>query len=150
MTRSVHPSAGESSARDIPVRRLEPFPADHIGPCFAGGDPVMSHAVAVLSAMFPNGEDFFVRSVQTYRDRISDPKAQELFDDEVRYLLLWHALEESEHKAVAFDVYQEAVWHELLRRVVIKAMSSTTRPTCRSGPAGRHVRADLGFRARRP
>jgi predicted metal-dependent hydrolase len=54
---------------------------------------------------------------------MSDLKAQELFDHEIRYLLLWHALEESEHKAVAFDVYQEVVGHELLRRVVMEATS---------------------------
>ena len=34
----------------------------------------MSHAVAVLSAMFPNGEDFFVQSVRHYRDRLDDPR----------------------------------------------------------------------------
>ncbi|HVA06101.1 MAG TPA: metal-dependent hydrolase [Acidimicrobiales bacterium] len=68
MTHPAKPSAGEVPTRDIPVRRLEPFPANHISPVFAGGDPVMSHAVAVLSAMFPNGEDFFVRSVRNYRD----------------------------------------------------------------------------------
>jgi predicted metal-dependent hydrolase len=203
MTRSAQSPTDESPARDIPVRRLEPFPADRLSLRFAGADPVMSHAVAVLSAMFPNGEDFFVRSVRNYRDQVSDPelrqqvnrfagqetmhgrihrdfnnrlqevgfksnvvdrsvgigfngvlarvlpesvqlavtaalehytatlaevlmsepKAQELFGDEVRYLLLWHALEESEHKAVAFEVYQEVVGNELLRRAV---MQSTT------------------------
>jgi predicted metal-dependent hydrolase len=153
---------------------------------FAGGDPVMSHVVANLSACFPEGEDFFVRSVRHYRDRVTDPalkkdvggfigqeaihgrehrvlndklrdlgyptravdrstkfalgvgervlpRAHQLAitaalehytatlaevlmaderaraivtDDEIRNLLLWHALEESEHKAVAFDVLQ--------------------------------------------
>ena len=35
------------------------------------------------------------------------PEAQALLGDtEVRSILLWHALEESEHKAVAFDVYR--------------------------------------------
>jgi predicted metal-dependent hydrolase len=153
---------------------------------FVDGDLVMSHFVSTLSATFPEGEDFFIRSVREYRDHISDAdlkeavkgfiaqeathrhqhqllndrlqamgyptegidrhikklvgrlekrfsptmrlavtaalehytatfaeiiltsdEAQELIGDtEVRPILLWHALEECEHKAVAFDVYE--------------------------------------------
>jgi predicted metal-dependent hydrolase len=40
---------------------------------FKGDDPVMSHVVAILSALFPEGEEFFVRSVRAYHDRITDP-----------------------------------------------------------------------------
>jgi len=32
--------------------------------------------LAMLSAIFPPGEDFFVRSVLTFRDRVTDPKLQ--------------------------------------------------------------------------
>ncbi len=39
----------------------------------ADGDLVMSHVMATLSAMFPDGEDFFVRSVRRYRERVTDP-----------------------------------------------------------------------------
>src|SRR5438128_10164345 len=150
------------------------------------GDLILSHLAASLSAVFPDGEDFFVRSVRRYRDRISDPELKRqvagfigqeamhgrehrafndrldqlgyptkrferltkrglairerflppisnlaataalehftatlaelllsseetraLFgQDDVKHLFLWHALEESEHKAVAFDVYK--------------------------------------------
>ncbi len=184
-------------AAEITVRRLEPLPTGRIDRDFASGDLLMSHAVAVLSAMFPNGEDFFVRSVRNYRDQVRDPTLRKqmtqfvgqesmhgrlhrqlnrrlselgfkpdlvdqgveilfnrvgaallphsvqlavtaalehytatlaevllshpaaqglLDDDEVRQLLLWHALEESEHKAVAFDIYQTVSGNNLLRR----------------------------------
>jgi predicted metal-dependent hydrolase len=163
---------------------------------FAGdGDLISSHLMAALSAVFPDGEDYFVRSVRKVRDEVADPElkrqvagfigqeamhgrehralndrfaelgyptkgierftrralairervmsdrsnlaataALEHFTatfaevlltdayvrqlcghDGVRDLLLWHALEESEHKAVAFDVYRAVGGGERLR-----------------------------------
>jgi predicted metal-dependent hydrolase len=170
---------------------------------FADGDLILSHVVAVLSGMFPEGEDFFVRSVRHYADRItdpalieavkgftgqetmhgrehralnerlaelgyptrrvdrlvksdlaraerrlppkvrlaitaalehytaalaetllSDPRAREVLgDSEVRNVLLWHALEESEHKAVAFDVYRAVGGTEKMRIRVMHFMT---------------------------
>jgi predicted metal-dependent hydrolase len=165
----------------------------------ADGDIVMSHILTVLSSLFPDGEDYFVRSVEAVRDRIDDPglrrdvegfigqesmhgrehrvlnerlaelgyptraiggyvrkltsirervqgeKANlaftaalehytatlaetlltdpaaraEIGHEGVRYLLMWHALEESEHKAVAFDVYRTVGGTERMRIVTI-------------------------------
>jgi predicted metal-dependent hydrolase len=159
------------------------------------GDIVMSHVLAVLSGVFPDGEDFFVRSVKAAKDQLHDPRlladvegfigqesmhgrehrvlndklaelgyptpaigryvraitavrepiqgkkgnlaftaalehytatlAETLLGDDdarseighpgFRWLLTWHALEEAEHKAVAFDVYRAAGGGELLR-----------------------------------
>jgi len=170
---------------------------------FMGDDLVMNHIVATLSALFPEGEDYFVRSVRHYRDQITDPvlksqvagfigqeaihgrehrvineRLQELgyptrmidrftgqrlrfnervappkvrlavtaalehytatlaevllgdpdararFDsEEALNLLLWHAVEESEHKAVAFDVYQATVGDDRLRAWVMNAIT---------------------------
>ncbi len=170
---------------------------------YANDDLIMSHVVAILSAMFPEGEDFFVRSVRYYADQITDPvlkeavagftgqetmhgrehralnarlqelgyptrrvdrlvkfdlsrverraphlvqhaitsalehytatlaerlltneQAQELLgDSEVRKVLLWHALEESEHKAVAFDVYRAMGGTEKMRIRVMRVMT---------------------------
>ena len=166
------------------------------------GDLILSHVAAGLSAVFPDGEDFFVRSVRRYRDQITDPElkrqvagfigqeamhgrqhrafndrldelgypvkrferltkkglairerllppasnlaataalehftatlaelvlsSQETRDlfghDEVRNLFLWHALEESEHKAVAFDVYKAVGGSERMRVWTMKLL----------------------------
>ncbi|HEU0190456.1 MAG TPA: metal-dependent hydrolase [Mycobacterium sp.] len=186
--------------RPIRVRRIHfRYDVKPLERHFVQGDLVMSHVVAVLSAFFPPGEDFFVRSVRHYADRItdpalkkavagftgqevshgrqhrelndqlqlmgypthridrrttkglnrlerwrgpryrlavtaalehytatlaetllSDPRAREVLgDSEVRSVLLWHALEESEHKAVAFDVYRAVGGTERMRRIAM-------------------------------
>jgi predicted metal-dependent hydrolase len=47
---------------------------------------------------------------------LTSPEVRDLCGHEgVRDLLLWHALEESEHKAVAFDVYRSVGGRERLR-----------------------------------
>ena len=183
--------------RKVPTRRisfeesLQELPR-HFA---ADGDLILSHLASALSSVFPDGEDFFVRSVRHYRDRITDPDlkrqvagfigqeathgrehralndrlaqlgyptktferltrrglalrervappianlaataalehftatfAQLLLSsddtralfghEEIRNLFLWHALEESEHKAVAFDVYKAMGGSERLR-----------------------------------
>ena len=169
-----------------PRRVRFPMPTSTKRQHFVDGDLVMSHFIAVLSATFPEGEDFFIRSVRNFQSSIDDPQletavkgfigqeathrhqhrllnerlqvmgyptaridrhvarlikrlerrfspemrlsmtsalehytatlaeiiltsedAQKLIGQtEVRPILLWHAFEESEHKAVAFDVYQ--------------------------------------------
>lgn len=184
-------------ARVVPTRRISfEESLQSLPKHFAhDGDLITSHLMAVMSALFPEGEDFFVRSVRHFRDRITDPElkrqvsgfigqeavhgrehralndrlaelgyptrridrgvkvllalrwkylpkksslaitaALEHFtatlaelalsneearrqfgDGEVRNLLLWHALEESEHKAVAFDVYRAVGGSEFTR-----------------------------------
>ena len=183
--------------RKVPTRRIS-FEASlqEVPKHFAaGGDLILSHVAAGLSAVFPDGEDFFVRSVRHFRDQITDPglkrqvagfigqeamhgrehrafndrldqlgyptkrferltkkglairerflspksnlaataalehftatlaelvlssqETRDLFgNEEVKHLFLWHALEESEHKAVAFDVYKAVGGGERLR-----------------------------------
>jgi hypothetical protein len=182
--------------RSVRTRRISfAYPAGTLDRHYVQGDLVMSHIVAMLSALFPEGEDFFIRAVRRYRDQVTDPElrvqvagfigqevthgrehralndklremgyptrmtdrftnllliksdrlfphrfqlavtaalehytatiaerlltspeAQELLgDSEVRSVLLWHALEESEHKAVAFDVYRATGGSERMR-----------------------------------
>src|SRR4051794_11555883 len=190
--------------RKVPTRRisfeesLQELPR-HFA---ANGDLILSHLAASLSAVFPDGEDFFVRSVRNFRDQITDPQlkrqvagfigqealhgrehrtfndrldelgyptkrferftrkgleirerllpassnlaataalehftatlaelvltseeTRDLFGhDEVRNLFLWHALEESEHKAVAFDVYKAIGGSERVRVSTMKLL----------------------------
>ncbi len=183
--------------RDVRTRRIRfSYPQGSLERHYVQGDLVMSHVVSVLSAIFPPGEDYFVRSVRHYADRVTDPELKQqvagfigqevthgrehrelnrrldemgfpahriaryvkgsllrleritppiarlahtaalehytavvaetllskpeaqalLGDNEVRNILLWHALEESEHKAVAFDVFRSVGGSERRRR----------------------------------
>ncbi|HET6952730.1 MAG TPA: metal-dependent hydrolase [Acidimicrobiales bacterium] len=193
-----------NAERTVPTRRIsfEASLRDLPQHFAAGGDLVLSHFAAALSGLFPDGEDFFVRSVRHYRDRITDPdlkrqvagfigqeavhgrehrvlndrlaelgyptkrlerftrwgletrervapatanlaataalehftatlaellltseETRDLFGhDEVRNLFLWHALEESEHKAVAFDVYKAIGGGERMRVWTMNAL----------------------------
>jgi len=192
-------------SRPIPTRRMQfesslaDLPVHYAG----DGDLFMSHIVAMASGVFPDGEDFFVRSVRHYRDRIDDPElkaamagfiGQEAMHgrehrtlndrlDELGYptkrverftkwglrqrekylppmsnlaataalehytatlaeilladpeaqrrignpavldILLWHALEENEHKAVAFDVYKAMGGSERLRTFTMNVVT---------------------------
>ncbi|MBU3063249.1 metal-dependent hydrolase [Nocardia sp. NEAU-G5] len=177
----------DPAKRVVRARRIQfAYPTGSLDRHYVDGDLVMSHVIAYLSATFPEGEDFFVRSVRRFADEITDPElksqvrgfigqevthgrehralnerlqqmgyptrradrttrrrlegyerlfspltclaitaalehftavfAETLLSDEraqtllgtteVRSMLLWHAIEESEHRAVAFDVYR--------------------------------------------
>lgn len=192
------------SARAVPTRRIafdQSF-ADVPKHFAGGGDLITSHLVMALSSLFPDGEDFFVRSVRHFRDQVTDPALkrqvagfigqesvhgrehrgfntrlaelgyparryeqitkrglalrerlmppianlaataalehftatlaelvltseeirQQIGHPAVRDLFVWHALEESEHKAVAFDVYRAVGGSERLRVLTMKMM----------------------------
>ncbi len=68
--------ARPSSERAIPVRRLRTDPgAAELDGWIVEGDPIFSHFLATLSAVFPTGEDFFVTSVRRHRDSVADDPA---------------------------------------------------------------------------
>jgi predicted metal-dependent hydrolase len=190
-----------NTQRKVPTRRISfEEPLQSVPRHFAaGGDLIQSHLTAVLSALFPDGEDFFVRSVRHFRDQVTDPELkrqvagfigqeavhgrehrefndrlaelgyptkklerrtrriletrerllsptsnlaataalehftatlgelvltseqtrEDFGDPAVRNLFTWHALEESEHKAVAFDVYKAVGGSERTRVVTM-------------------------------
>src|SRR5438309_7748578 len=62
--------------RKVPTRRISFEESLQTVPKHfaAGDDLIQSHLAASLSAVFPDGEDFFVRSVRHFRDQISDPE----------------------------------------------------------------------------
>src|SRR3954451_7083741 len=66
----------ETTARKVPTRRIsfEESLRDLPTHFAADGDLIQSHLAASLSAVFPDGEDFFVRSVRNFRDEITDPE----------------------------------------------------------------------------
>src|SRR5436305_5596671 len=61
--------------RKVPTRRISFEEALQSVPKHfaADGDLLHSHVAASLSAVFPDGEDFFVKSVRHFRDQITDP-----------------------------------------------------------------------------
>lgn len=198
MSRTITP-------RTVRTRRIAfEYPPERLPRHYVSGDLVMSHVISVLSALFPEGEDFFVRTVRNYSEKITDPElkaqvagfigqevthgrehrhfnerlatlgyrtratdrrtrrvlrfaervlpkstqlaitaalehytatlaevllteagAQRMFDvDEVRAMLEWHALEENEHKTVAFDVYQTVCGGHLRRIWVMRFVTA--------------------------
>jgi predicted metal-dependent hydrolase len=50
----------------------------------------------------------------------------QFLDDEIRDLVVWHALEEAEHRAVAFEVYQEVCGKEWLRTWTLRVALVTS------------------------
>lgn len=58
-------------------------------------------------------------------DVLSNPRATEGMDERFRELWRWHAIEETEHKAVAFDVYQASdgsYWRRIVAMLMVTVM----------------------------
>lgn len=191
--------------RKIPTRRISlaqtfsDLPHTFTGP----DDVLLSHAIATFSAVIPDGEEYFVRSVRYFRDEVTDPELKRdvagfigqeavhgrehrelndalaaigyptkkierltdkglrfrervmsphanlactaalehftatfgstiLRDPEARAALgpvadfwAWHALEECEHKAVAFDLFQATGGREKTRKRMMNFTTAT-------------------------
>ncbi|MEZ5253045.1 MAG: metal-dependent hydrolase [Microthrixaceae bacterium] len=65
-------STNPSAHRQIPVRHLHTDPTAVESGWLVPDDPIFSHLLATLSAVFPNGEDFFVAAVRRHRDAVGD------------------------------------------------------------------------------
>jgi uncharacterized protein len=63
-----------SKPRAIRVRKMDfPFSSAGIPRYWLFGNPVLTHFANGLNLLFPLGEQFFIRSVKHYLDRIEDP-----------------------------------------------------------------------------
>src|SRR5205823_8641371 len=84
--------------RKVPTRRIsfEASLQDLPKHFAADGDLILSHVAASLSAVFPDGEDFFVRSVRHYRDQITDPELKR----QVAGFIGQEAMHGREHRAL--------------------------------------------------
>ncbi|HNI36192.1 MAG TPA: metal-dependent hydrolase, partial [Microthrixaceae bacterium] len=60
-------------------------------------DPIFSHLLATLSAVFPNGEDFFVASVRRHRDAVAD---NPVLKAQVKGFIGQEAMHGREHRAL--------------------------------------------------
>lgn len=187
-----------AAANTIKPRRMAFDLDEPLGQFAFANNSLISTFFYALSAMFPDGERFFIHSVRNYQNKIEDPVLQEqirgfigqeahhgvshqalndaiakmgfpmaklvenldvrinflktrlgykrqlaitvamehftaalaeflltnpqVFENvhpTIRNMLIWHAVEEIEHKAVAFDVYRQQVNNEALRKRVM-------------------------------
>lgn len=58
----------------IPVRRMDFSFAEHMPKYWFRGNPWITHYLNAMSAVFPDGERFFIHSVRNVQDRIKDPE----------------------------------------------------------------------------
>ncbi|MEC8443753.1 MAG: metal-dependent hydrolase [Pseudomonadota bacterium] len=86
-------TAGERAG--IPPRRMDFEFASDTPRYWYGDNEFLTTFWVTLSALFPEGEDFFVDSVKNYRDRITDPKLKA----EVSGFIGQEALHSKEHEA---------------------------------------------------
>jgi len=85
-----------SAIRDIPVRRLRHDQADYdLDRWVVPGDPIFSHFLAILSAVFPKGEEFFVASVRRHRDAVADDP---MLKEQVKGFIGQEAMHSREHR----------------------------------------------------
>lgn len=191
-----------SSAVEVRPRQVDFHFPDDLPKYWFNDNPYITHFLNALSAVFPEGERFFIETVRHYQGQITDPtlskeirgfigqeahhgNQHELFNslqekhglplgristyvknrlagtrtllnpeqrlaitialehftailahqvladpaftrgapESVQNLFLWHAIEETEHKAVAFDVYRAIGGSDKVRRI---AMARTT------------------------
>lgn len=78
----------------IPVRRMD-FDFEGLPKYWYQGNPWITHYLNALSAVFPDGERFFIHSVRNVQDRITDPALQA----QVRAFIGQEAHHGKEHEA---------------------------------------------------
>lgn len=87
-----------SAVRSIPVRRLDvDLSETEFDRWLVKDDPIFSHFLATLSAVFPRGEEFFVESVKRNRDAVGD---DEILRKQVKAFIGQEAMHGREHRRI--------------------------------------------------
>src|SRR5688572_16716978 len=111
-------------ARKVPTRRISFEESLQTVPKHfaADGDLILSHLAASLSSVFPDGEDFFVRSVRHFRDDITDPELKR----QVAGFIGQEAIHGREHRAFN-DRLDELGYHHVKVAERITRLGLSTR-----------------------
>lgn len=93
----------ENARESIRPRKMDfPFAEQDIPRYWMGGVPLFTHMSNGINLLFPKGERFFIRSVQAYRDQVTDARLLE----EVKAFMAQEVRHGMEHEAF-FDVLRE-------------------------------------------
>src|SRR5688572_13411552 len=107
-------------ARKVPTRRISFEESLQTVPKHfaADGDLILSHLAASLSSVFPDGEDFFVRSVRHFRDQITDPELKR----QVAGFIGQEAMHGREHRAFNDRLSELGYPTRLLERITERGL----------------------------
>ena len=133
--------------RTVRTRRIAfAYPPASLDRHYVSGDLVMSHVVSMLSAMFPEGEDFFVRSVRHYADRITDPELKQ----QVAGFIGQEVTHGREHRALNERLQQMGYPTRRVDRMVKAGLKRNERLLPAQGAARHHRCARALHRRRSP
>ncbi|MGH3851429.1 MAG: metal-dependent hydrolase, partial [Pseudonocardiaceae bacterium] len=123
-----------NTARKVPTRRMsfDESLRDVPRHFAADGDLIASHVGGALSAVFPDGEDFFVRSVRRFRDQITDPELKR----QVAGFIGQEAMHGREHRVYNAWLSEHGYPAEKLERGVIKFLEVVCKTTSRGQRLG--------------
>jgi len=127
------PTATRPSAqRDIPVRRLDVGLRDaDVDRWIVQGDPIFSHFVATLSAVFPRGEEFFVSTVREHRGVCADDP---VLKAQVKGFIGQEAMHGREHRRLNARLDELGYYTADAERAIGRAVSAVIRLRPRTLP----------------
>lgn len=107
---NIHVASSHQAKASFPVRRMD-FDFDSVPHYWADNDAGLTHFMTGLSALFPEGEQFFVSSVRAVRH---DPKlADPVMQKEISAFIGQEAMHSKEHDA--FNRSAEKHGHDVQR-----------------------------------
>ena len=101
MTTPAQTTSAPTAPVPIPIRRMDFHFADDTPKYWFRGNPWITHYLNAMSAVFPDGERFFIQSVRNLQPKISAPQLQA----NIRSFIAQEAYHGKEHEA--FNKQQE-------------------------------------------